>query len=496
MADLIRGKRAKEAKAQLGRMAPASQNLFPLWLSSAMRASRLGQIWRSADLGEIGPAMAFLMEILAKDIGLSGLMNVRASAVEQMVIQCQVDETDKSVSDNTKEEIRQFCQNILDNIQLVRRQADNSFASEGGLSTLTRRISVNSSWLGFFAGWPIWDVIPGTSNVIPVAVEYLDPRRFKVNIQDDSLLLLSNDNLNGQPFYGFGEFNTMEVRHQGVSAKLAESSLGRSASYAWFILFSTYVMLLRYVEMTSVPSPVIERAGIDGITPGYTPGNDTEALNFLKNYIAGIQAIMPAGFKLNWSEPGKNGHYLFDFIDKMVGRQYKDLILGQASTTSESGSALGGLPIAGMQIQEYIVMGEMAKVCNAYRRLLTLAVRLNFGPMVRPPKVGIVRDNIAQRLQKIQILKEAKGLGFPISRAIAARELGLALPTEGEILLDGTAYSAKAKVIEQELDEVSTINEEDSAKEGDGKGIPVGTRRKWKNGTFEKQEDGSWKKVE
>lgn len=496
MAEILKGKKAKLAKQQ---MAPPNPNLFPMWLSSAMRASRLGAIMRAADTGEIQALMSLLQEILTKEISINAMMQVRSAMVESAVIQCVIDETDQSVSESTREEIRQFCQKILDNLLLVRRLNEGGFAAEGDLSALTKRISINSSWFGFFAGWPIWDNWPGSSEIVPVAVESLDNRRFRVRPSDDSLMMLSTNDQVGTPLHTFGEFNTMEVRHNGISAKLSESGIGRPASYAWFIAFSTYVFLLRYTEMTSVPSPLIERAGIDGITPGYTPGNDTEALNFLKNYIAGTQAVMPAGFKLHWSEPGKNGHYLFDFIDKMVSRQYKDLILGQASTTSDKGSTLGGQPAAGMEIQDYVVNGELQKVCAAYRKLLALAVRLNYGPAVRPPKVVVVRDDLPKRLQRLALLKEAKALGFPVSRTMASKELGLSLPADGDILLDGSAYSSKALEgpAAPSTDSPDDEGEDQTiSREEKGKGIPVGTRRNWKDGTFEKQEDGSWKKVQ
>lgn len=420
-------------KEQLKKYSPASAQYNPLWVTSAMRASRLGQIHRQADTGDIRLLMAMLQEILTKNTTINGLMQVRVAGLESISFSFVPNEADKNIK--RAQDNADLGNMIIDGLKLVRKTNDG-YTNEGDNKQISKRVSTLSSWLGFFAGWIYYDYKDNL--LLPVAIEGIDNRSFVVNNKDDSLYFMTDSN-NGIPFKSTGPFNAIEVRHNGISNRLAEISIGRPISYSWFLDFNAYILLLRFLEMTASPSPILERANKQELGESYNEANDNEALDFIRNWVAGNMAAVPSGFVLKWQEPGKGGHSIFEAVRKFVIEDYKYGILGQLSSTNEVGN-LGGKSGIGLEIQDFITTSEAYKIASMYSEIVNRAIKLN-RPNDLPPKIIITRDNQAKRDSALATIKTAKELGIPVTEQYALQVAGLPTPKEGEKLIGGSVYT-------------------------------------------------------
>jgi phage gp29-like protein len=418
---------------ELKKYSPAGAQINPQWVTSAMRASRLGQIHRQADIGDIRLLMAMLQEILTKNTTINGLMQVRVAGLESVRFEFVPNEADKNVK--RASDFAALANNVMDNIKLVRKTSDG-YTNEGDNKQISKRVSTLSSWLGFFAGWIYYDYKDNL--LLPVALEGIDNRSFVVDNKDDSLVFMTDTN-NGIPFKSIGPFNSIEVRHNGISNRLAEISIGRPISYSWFLDFNAYILLLRFLEMTASPSPILERANKQELGESYNTANDDEAIEFIRNWVAGNMAAVPSGFSLKWQEPGKGGHSIFEAVRKFVIEDYKYGILGQLSSTNETGN-LGGKSGIGLEIQDFITTSEAYKVASMYSEMINRTIKLNY-PNDLPPKIIITRDNPAKRDSALATIKSAKDLGIPVIESYALQVAGLPAPKEGDRLLGGSVYT-------------------------------------------------------
>jgi len=161
--------------------------------------------------------MALLQEIAAREPLLNGLLSVRLSALSQRPISVKPSKQD--TDHNRAVIVAQYVQEVLDNLKIARADGED-VEYTGGIKSVIENILL-SVYYGAQVGWIHYGNPKDSDYIAPLAVEFLDERRFYLDIATDRLCIATEKlGLQGAPLKEYPLMQTLEIRNTRLSKRL------------------------------------------------------------------------------------------------------------------------------------------------------------------------------------------------------------------------------------------------------------------------------------
>lgn len=435
--------------------APRDTRRWPDWISSGLTLDNLSSILRKADLGDMQDFMTLLQEISAREPLLNGLLSVRLSALSQRPIKVKPNPKDKNK--DRAIQVAAFVQETLDDLK-VARSTEQGVEFFGGIKTVIESILM-AVYYGASLGW----VHYGTDDysAIPKAIEFLDERRFYLDIQTDELHIATDKSGQiGPSVKEFSPLQILEVRNSRISRRLPMAGFGRSILLSWWLRFGTLKDLTNYVETWGRPGLVINAKDNDGA--GYNESQYTELQEFLEDYLGDTRVLLPPGFEVKLLQAQNGGEKIFELVDSLTERHMQFAAVGQVGSIAGDATTYA----AGQQAQKVrddLTDGDARLVGEALEKLARYAVSLRYGLDVPAPFVEFeVEKSIAAIKERALVVQSAAyplpvllKSGIPVDIREYCDLMGIPLTKDG--LIDPT-YISNLKAIAQIIEVSPTVD--------------------------------------
>lgn len=351
--------------------APRDQRRWPDWISNGLTLERMAAITRNADMGDMQDLMSLLQEIAAREPLLNGLLSVRLSALSQRPVKVVPNKSD--ANRERAAQVALFSQRILDQLKVARGEGENVNFT-GGIKTVIEQILL-CTYYGCTVGWVHWSEDEETP--IPKAVEFLDQRRFYLDIPTDQLFIATeNGGLKGAALCDFPKMQVLEVRNDRLSNRLPMSGFGRSILLSWWLRFGTLKDLTNYVETWGRPGLVITASELEG--SGYNEDQYEELQNFLEDYLGDTRVLLPPGFTAELLEAQNGGEKIFELVDNLTERHIQFAAVGQIGAISGDVTTHAAGKQA-QRVRDDLTDGDARLVAEVLEKLIRYAVSLRYG---------------------------------------------------------------------------------------------------------------------
>lgn len=412
--------------------APRDRRRWPDWISNGLTIERMAAILRNADQGDMQDMMSLLQEVATRDPLLNGLLAVRLSALSQRPI--KVNANKQSQDPELAQEIAAFGQRIIDGLRLARPEGDE-IVFFGGNQSVVESILL-ASYYGVSFGWVHWS--DRESTPIPIAIEFLDQRRFNLDLPTDVLQIVTQDNSVGVPACDFPDFNYLETRNNRISNRVPMMGFGRSILLSWWLRFGTLKDLTNYVETWGRPGLVITANQNDGA--GYGEAQYEELQNFLEDYLGDTRVLLPPGFTAELLEAQTGGEKIFQTVDSLTERHIQFAAVGQVGAISGDVATYA----AGAQAQKVrddLTDGDARLVGESLEKLLRYAVSLRYGADAPMPSVEFEVEKSIQTIRERALAMQAASYplgsmlksGIPVDIREYCELMGIPLRADGHM---------------------------------------------------------------
>lgn len=395
----------------------------------------MSSILRQADQGYTRDYFQLIQEVGSREALIAGLLSVRTSAISQRPVVVEPNKKDARKNPDRANSAASFCQYVLDDIRLMRREGDHQ-EYYGGLSALVEQITL-TCFYGVRNFWPYWDVLPGDSYPKPIAIEVMDERRFWHDIQTDELYLATEDDYSkGICLSQVDPALSIVARNFQISRQLAMSGIARSVLLPWYLRFNSYKDFVSYIETWSKPSLVAKRP--NDLPGAYSESVETTMQNLLEDWLGDTRALLPSGFEVEVVEAVKGGEAVFDSVDKMTERHLQFAIVGQVGTVAGDATTYASSGAA-QQIRDDIADKDTRFVSEILERLLSHAVAVAFGSDCPTPHVTFEQEQSVESYKARALAMQsaiyplAGGLpkGIPIDIVEYCKLTGIPLRADG-----------------------------------------------------------------
>jgi phage gp29-like protein len=351
--------------------APRDRRRWPDWLSNGLTLDRMASILRNADQGNLDEYMGLLQEIAARDPLLNGLLSVRLSALSQRPVTVK-----PSKQDPDKDRaafVAGYVQGVLDNLKIARADGED-VSYEGGIKSVVESILL-SVYYGASVGWIHYQDCEDYSK--PVALEFLDERRFYLDIATDRLYITTDKTgVQGTALREFSPLQYVEVRNTRLSKRLPMAGFGRSILLSWWLRFGTLKDLTNYVETWGRPGLVINSEQQDG--PGYNATQYEELQQFLEDYLGDTRVLLPPGFTAELLQAANGGEKIFELVDSLTERHMQFAAVGQVGSIAGDATTFAAGKQA-QRVRDDLTDGDARLVAEVLEKIGRFAVSLRFG---------------------------------------------------------------------------------------------------------------------
>ncbi|MGB3409119.1 MAG: DUF935 family protein, partial [Jannaschia sp.] len=366
---------------------------------------RLAAILRDADAGNPVRYLEMAETIEERDPHYLGIMGTRKRSVAQLDI--TVEEAGDSQFDvDRAEEVRDWLQRD--------ELADELFAVLDAIGK------------GYSFTEIIWDYSAGEHR--PAQLEYRDPRWFSFAREDLSTPTMLADDGTEAPL---AAFKFIHARFQAKSGLPARGGLARVGAWGW--MFKAYSQRDWAIFTMTYGQPV--RLGKWG--PGASDEDKRTLFRAVSDIAGDCAGIIPDTMSIEFIETGNltagSDLYLkrIDHLDQQMSKA----VLGQTATTD----AIAGGHAVGKEhrtVQEDIERADAKQLASILNRdLIRPWVTLNWGALVRAPRIKIGRTEQEDLELLIKAYPVLVKLGLPISLEETRDKFGLKKPDGKEPIL-------------------------------------------------------------
>lgn len=389
--------------SQLGRAAPKDITRWPEYATAGLTPSKLINLTRQADQGVLQDQMALLQEIVGKDGLVQGLLTTRLSSLSRKQVKVEPSKADPDEA--RAKAVAEYCQDILDQLQMAELQCDGSYRHTGNISSIVEACAM-AAWYGLEVLWVHWGTRPGESVARPMYLESLDERRYAYDVQTQTTHLSTVDSpvYPGTPLTEYDPALYLEIRNTRLTPRLSQCGAGRAVLLSYALRLGAMKDLLTYAEVWSLPGLIGKMS--NEISGAFSPEAVASFQQMLSEFAGDSRQILPPGFDVEVLNAVSGGEKVFELIDKMTERQISFAIVGQTSTASGDTSTYASAAV-GMQVQHMLTAGDERMVGEALEGLLAYAVKLAFGPSAATPKVVFTSElGLAAAKERADVLSK------------------------------------------------------------------------------------------
>lgn len=375
---------------------PQDRRRSPGRYAGGLTPSRMGRLFEGADSGDIGPLLELEAEIWGKDPFVGGPIGDRLTAASAVDIQVSPNPADPD--QYRAIELAAYCEEVLPQLKLYRweegeREGERSPIEVGGLSHVLEALAI-PWYYGLGVYWKLWAAPPGLPRPRVKGLEFIDPRRYRLGI-DDSILLEEEAHPTGKRLRSYSSLAWLTVSASRAGMRLALSGVGRSLIFWWWLRMGGATDLARYLEKFGLPNVIGESS--DPMGGAYTETERGELELFLESYRNDVSALFPKGFKVQMLAAPSGGHAVFEAVERVTKSAILYGILGNEVTTSSQGAGAGagvagGAGSVGERVQKELVLGDRRRSAEALECLERDSIYVEHGPehAAYPPKVSLV----------------------------------------------------------------------------------------------------------
>jgi phage gp29-like protein len=421
------------------RESPADRRRWSQRYSTGLTPARLASIFAAADRGDLGPLCELLQE-LTKDDLIGALLDLRLGSLSQRDLDLAPAKTDPDPA--RAADVVAHCAEVLARLRLVRR-VEGRTEDEGGLAEVVEAVDA-SVYFGMSLLWIGW--VPGRDGLpVPETVELLDQRRYRTRPETGAVLLETAASYMGEPVGSFDPWCLQPAYGRSLSPRKEFAGVGRSVCFAWWLRQMSRLYSAQYAERFAVPAVVGSFAGsdVDQIRASFDADAREQLALFVESFASDAAAIFPPGFTAQILAAAPGGEKLFEYLDRVTRSAISTALLGQDGTSSGEGGSLAKAQVNELSRQDLIRKGGR-RVASWVRRLLSYTVSLRWGPETPPPEVTFAATPEERAAEDRARIKAATELGLPVALDYALSALGLSVPADGAVLVDGSAWDGLA----------------------------------------------------
>ena len=394
-----------------------SDNLTPV---------RLAQILKEADQGDVYRQMELFEEMEEKDTHLSAELLKRKNGVNGLdfdVIPFE-EGARTSAHRNTKkveqDKITDFCRDVIFSMP--------SF--EDGLFDLLDAIGK-----GFSCVWNKWDIANGKAVISDLV--WIHQKRLTFA---DSLTpkLMTDEHPMGEEI---GPFETVFHRHKARSGYDTRSGMTRVC--AWMYLFKNYAIKdwVAFAEVFGMPLRVGK------FDPGASKEDKDALISAIQSLGSDAAGIISKGTEIEFVEAmkGSSKENIYKALADFANNEISKAVIGSTLTTQVGDKGSYAAAKTHNEVRIDLVKSDCRSLADTIRnQILRPLVGYNFGWDVPVPWFRFLLSKSEDLKALMEVYKGASEIGQPIAAEHVSERFGIALPEEGQTLLQPAQFSGLA----------------------------------------------------
>lgn len=389
--------------------------------SDGLTPVKLAQILKEADQGDVYRQSELFEEMEEKDTHLSAELLKRKNGVNSLDFDVIPFEEGSRISAHRKtkkveqDKVTDFCRDVIFSMP--------SF--EDALFDLLDAIGK-----GFSCSWIKWDIAGGKAVIS--GLEWIHQKRLTFA---DSLTpkLMTDDNPMGEEI---GPFQAVYHRHKARSGY--DTRAGMIRVCAWMYLFKNYAIKdwVAFAEVFGMPIRV-------GKYDTGASKDDKEALiSAIQSLGSDAAGIISKGTEIEFIEAmkGSSKENIYKTLGDFCNREISKAIIGATLTTDvgETGSYAASKTHNEVRID--LIKSDCWSLANTLRnQILRPLVGYNFGWETPVPWFKFFLEEPEDLKTLMEVYKGASEIGQPIAAEHVSERFGIALPEEGQTILQPAA---------------------------------------------------------